>query len=62
MMAIHPCVQLWLIVGVVVLLSVVDRSCGMECNETLINDDFTSIVVKTYFNTDVEQVHNFCIT
>lgn len=62
MMAVHPCAQLWLAVCVVVVLSVVDRSCGMGCNETLTNDDFTSILVKTYLNTDVEQVHYLCTT
>ena len=57
-MAIHPCVQLWLSAAVVVVLSVVDRSCGTGCNETLMPDDFTSILVKTYLDTDVEQVCN----
>lgn len=58
MVAAYPCVQLWL-TAAVVALSLVDQSSSAaiaECNETMTNGDLTSITVKTYFMTDVEQV------
>lgn len=52
--------------AVFILLSVVDRSCGMICedgtraalsnNDATSRKDLTSIVVKTFYNFDIQQV------
>ena len=62
-MAIYTSAHLWF--TVTVILSVVDRSCGMVCldgttvspnNGSSRRSNFSEVVVKTYFNINVEQV------
>ena len=60
---VHSGAQSWF--TVVVVLSALGQSCGMVCldgTEVMPNNgssrrrDLTKVVVKTYFNIDVEQV------
>ena len=62
-MAAYTGAHLW--ITITVILSVVDRSCGMVCldgttvspnNGSSRRSNFSEVVVKTYLDIDVEQV------
>lgn len=59
MMAAYFRVWLWSTAAVVILL-VIGQSCSMGCDETSATDnDLTSVLVKTFYHTDVEQVQTY---